>query len=140
MSRRLLAYSLLLILMVSTIGINVRSHYCGESYVGSVVNGFTFVSGEGSEMEGCMDDHNTCPHCKNVKHSYRISSQFMKGQVPQTQPLALSLDWFHAVCQAAAMPTFAFFEVAETVEYHYTPPPLTHPYMHVRGLRAPPRA
>ena len=136
MMKELYTYLMTLVLMASTIGINVNSHYCSGEYVGSIVNGFTFITEQGEAMQGCMEKENDCPHCKNVKHCYRILSQFMKGQVSQTQPVVVQPDWFHAAFEQQSIPQP---EIESTHSYYYTPPPLPDVLILNKGLRAPPR-
>jgi hypothetical protein len=139
MMKKLYTYLMTLVLMASTIGINVNSHYCSGEYVGSIVNGFTFVTEQGEAMQGCMEKENDCPHCKNVKHCYRILSQFMKGQVAQTQPVVVQPDWFHAAFEQQSIPQPIVCETESTHSYYYTPPPLPDVLILNKGLRAPPR-
>lgn len=125
-------------MLFCTVGININAHFCGDEYVGSVVNGVEQLTERGIMMEDCMGQQMSCGHCKSIHHDYRIAPQLLKGQGVDTQPLLLTPDWFHGDLQTLLLSLISAEEGGSDAEYHYRPPYCPAFSVRACALRAPP--
>lgn len=135
---------MMLILLVATIGMNVRVHYCMGELASVYVNGMDasaiFGLEETESLCAHQDNPETCPHCKNLKNYYKVQSQFAMGQTISISPQLAVADWFHgalANLSATVLPEVPVTDV-EVAGYHYVRPPLLRVSLPQGGLRAPP--
>lgn len=92
--KKFLTYLLTFVFLATTIGVEVRAHYCDGVLMQVAVNGLQVNTPSGSEMPGCCDGEG-CPLCKNIHQIYKIHSHYGMGQVVLVQPSVCASDWFH---------------------------------------------
>ena len=124
---------------MSTTGLNVGVHYCGDMFVGVIVNGVSVTTNDVQGMENCMDDNNQCSHCKTIHHKYKVVSQFMQGQQVHTAPLISVDNGFICALPANKLLPLIVVEEGNTLpKQRWRTPYNPKDYSQNSGLRAPP--
>jgi len=78
MLKRLTHIIAVLLLMISTIGVPISSHYCGAKLMSvSIAN----------EAKSCCKGMRKCSGCcKNESHFYKIQNEYTRGEIAQINP------------------------------------------------------
>ena len=78
MLKRLTHIIAVLLLMISTIGVPISSHYCGAKLVSvSIIH----------EVKSCCKGMRKCSGCcKNESHFYKIQNEYTQGEILQINP------------------------------------------------------
>jgi len=134
------AYLMIVILMVSTIGVNISVHWCGDAWTGIYINGVEFLSDAGQAMKngGCCEREDDCAACHHVDHQYQITSQYVRGQGVDIAPSVSSGQWLAGILPKIHLLYSVEEGSTDTAEYHYPPPLYQDATCSRRGLRAPP--
>ena len=119
--KRLFTYIIISLLLVSTTGLNVGVHYCGDMFVGVIVNGVSVTTNDAQGMENCMDDNNQC------------------SQQVHTAPLISVDNGFICALPASKLLPLIVVEEGNTLpKQRWRTPYNPKDYSRNSGLRAPP--
>ena len=78
MLKRLTHIIAVLLLMISTIGVPISSHYCGAKLVSVSIS---------HEVKSCCKGMRKCSGCcKNESHFYKIQNEYTQGEILQINP------------------------------------------------------
>ena len=135
--KRLFAYTLVLLLIVSTIGVNFSIHTCGGELLSVRINDLSITTEKGDEMDCCSDDVG-CQHCKFQQHSIRSQQHYTVGHVISVKPALSALDWFHGDLPFLYHSFITVEEGGGKTEFFYQSPYHSCQSLPHRGLRAPP--
>jgi len=133
--KRLAAYMLSLLLMLSTVGVDVRAHTCGDMLVALSLNGIEYTTDAGAEMT-CCKHGSGCDHCRHTHSHFQVDEDMMAGISAPDMPSMASFDLFFEA--AYLMFSEPESDLKTTQNYFYNS--LFHPLKipDCSGLRAPP--
>ncbi len=137
--KRLFAYSLILLFLVSTIGVNLSIQICGGELVSMRINDINITADTSDDMNCCTSDDEGCLTCEHHNHSYKITQKYVLGQIVSLKPALKAVDWFHG--DLISLLYYSFIPVEEggdKAEYYYQSPYHSCLSLSHRGLRAPP--
>ena len=140
MLKRLGTFALTLILMVSTVGVNVSVMWCGDEWTGVEINGIHFLTEAGEAMKGCCTDvDGGCSTCHHESQHFQIQSQYMGGQGVSIAPAPMTTNWLAYFFTTSLTLSPTVEEGSDSSAGFYYPPPCHDDASYARrGLRAPP--
>lgn len=127
-----------LLLIISTTGVNVSAHFCEGAFMDMEINSITFQTEAGEEMGCCQMPDGQCDHCKHIKCSFHILSQFAPGQTVQLHPAPTNVDWFHGCLPSVTLSFIPIEEIRQPKVFFYQSPYHTSDPPTYHALRAPP--
>jgi len=138
--KKLVHILMIIVLLVSTAGVTIDTHYCGPSFMGTTLMGHFYHQSDVNDMPSCCKMNKGCKQCKTYSNSYKVRSSFLLGQTFQLHSVLL-YDGFKDLLSLYAC--LFVPNVTDAVKYsdtaYYSP---HHDYHLVSsgGFRAPPFA
>jgi hypothetical protein len=79
MHKNLTHISVILLLLISTIGMPISNHYCGSKLVSVSIS---------NKVDHCSNRMKKCRHCcKDISHFYKIQNEYVTGEIAHINPI-----------------------------------------------------
>lgn len=135
---KLMHIFLSLLLIISTTGVNVSAHFCEGRFMDMEINNILFQTDAGEEMGCCQLPDGQYDHCRHIKCTFHVNSQFAQGQIVQLHPSPTNTDWFHGYLPSILPSPIHIEEIVQPTAFFYQSPYHTSDPPTYLALRAPP--